>query len=99
MKKMLSCNIILHNEVQVKYGTMQKIINIINTLKPPQNGNFFADDIFKYFFLNKNFKIATKFSLSYVALGIVENKPALVNDLVTPNRWQTIAWSYNCPVT
>ena len=57
MKKMLSCNIILHNEVQVKYGTMQQILVgsrgemqprlvIINTLKPPQNGHFFADDIF-----------------------------------------------------
>ena len=68
MKKMPACNIILHNEVQVKYRMMQKMLVgslgemqrrhvIINTLKPPQNGHLFADDIFKYIFLNETSKL------------------------------------------
>ena len=38
----------------------------LNTLRPRQNGRYFADDIFKCIFLNKNVWIPTKISLTYI---------------------------------
>ena len=52
--------------------------NIINTLRPRQNGRHFADDIFKYIFLNENVWIPIKISLKFVPKGRMNNIPALV---------------------
>ena len=53
--------------------------NFVNTLRPIQNGRHFADDIFKYTFLNQNARISLKISLKVR----INNIPALV---------QTMAW-------
>ena len=50
----------------------------VNTLRPRQNGHHFADDTFKYIFLNANVMISAKISLKYVPKGPINNIPALV---------------------
>ena len=40
-----------------------------NTLRPRQNGRYFADDISKCIFLNENIWISVKFSLKFIANG------------------------------
>ena len=50
----------------------------LNTLRPRQNGRHFADDIFKWIFLNKNVWIPIKISLKFVPQGPINNIPALV---------------------
>ena len=54
----------------------------VNTLRPRQNGRYFADDIFKSFFLNENVWISIKFSLKFVPKGPINNNPALVQIMV-----------------
>ena len=50
----------------------------VNTLRPRQNGRHFADDIFKWIFLNENVWIPIKISLKFVPQGPINNIPALV---------------------
>ena len=50
----------------------------VNTLRPKQNGRHFADDIFKYVFLNENVWIPIKISPKFVPKGGINNIPALV---------------------
>ena len=49
-----------------------------NSLRPRQNGRRFADDTFKYIFLNQNAIISAKISLKFVPKGPIDNIPALV---------------------
>ena len=49
-----------------------------NTLRLRQNGRYFADDIFKYIFLNENAWISLKISLKFVPNVPIDNIPALV---------------------
>ena len=49
-----------------------------NTLRPRQNGRHFADDIFKYIFLNENVWIPIKISPKFAPKGRINNIPALV---------------------
>ena len=51
---------------------------LLNTLRPRQNGRHFADDTFKYIFLNENVIIAARISLKFVPKGPINNIPALV---------------------
>ena len=53
-------------------------IELLNILRPRQNGRHFADDIFKYIFLNENVWIPIKISLKFVPKGRINNIPALV---------------------
>ena len=56
----------------------------INTLRPRQNGRHFADDIFKYIFINENVWIPIEISLKFVLKGpIIDDSSALV---------QVMAW-------
>ena len=50
----------------------------LNTLRPRQNGRYFADDIFKCIFLNENAWILLKISLKFVPKVRISNIPALV---------------------
>ena len=50
----------------------------VNTLRQRQNGRHFADDIFKYIFLNENVWILIKISLKFVPKGLMNNIPSLV---------------------
>ena len=49
-----------------------------NSLRPRQNGRHFADDVFKWIFLNENVLISIKMSLKFVPRGPISNIPALV---------------------
>ena len=50
----------------------------VNTLRPRQNGRYFADDTFKRVFINKNVRISINISLKFVPKGLINNIPALV---------------------
>ena len=50
----------------------------INTLRPKQNGRYFADDTFKCIFLNENAWISLKISLKFVPKVRINNIPGLV---------------------
>ena len=45
---------------------------------PSQNGRHFADDLFRYIFLNKNIWISIKISLKFVPKYLINHIPALV---------------------
>ena len=60
-----------------------EFLQIVNTLRPRQNGRHFPDDIFKCIFLNENVWISIKSSLKFVPKGPIDNIPALV---------QIVAW-------
>ena len=49
-----------------------------NTPRPRQNGRHFADDVFKYIFMNENVWISFKISLKFVPKGRINNNSALV---------------------
>ena len=57
---------------------MQHPCHRVNTLRPRQNGRHFADDIYKWIFLNENVWIPIKISLKFVPRGPINNIPALV---------------------
>ena len=50
----------------------------LNTVRPRQNEQHFADDIFKRIFVNENVWISIKISLKFVPKGQTNNIPALV---------------------
>ena len=50
----------------------------LNSLRPRQNGRYFADDTFKRILLNENVRIWIKNSLKFVPKGPINNIPALV---------------------
>ena len=58
-------------------GNVAAGVNIY-ILGPRQNRRHFADDIFKYIFLNENGWISIKFSLKFVRFGPINIIPALV---------------------
>ena len=45
---------------------------------PGQNGEYFADDVFKCIFVNEKFCILVTISLTFVPKGTIDNDPALV---------------------
>ena len=57
---------------------LSKLIMIMNTLTPRQNGRHFTDDIIKCIFLNESVWISIKISLKCVPRGPIDNIPALV---------------------
>ena len=63
-----------------KYSSQQwRILHIwINTLKPRQDGRYFADDVLKCIFLNENVGISLKIPLKFVSRFPINNIPALV---------------------
>ena len=62
-----------------------------NTLRPRHICRHFADDIFKYMFLNENVSIPLKMSLKFVSPVRINNIPALVQIIATSHylnqRW------------
>ena len=73
----------------------------INSSPLEQNSHLFADDIFKYIFMNKkSFKksflksILIQISLKYVSKGPIDNKSVLVQVMAWHQiRWQAIIWT------
>ena len=56
----------------------KRCFTVVNTLRPTQNGRQFADDTFKWFFLNEKVWISIESSLKFVPKGPINNIPALV---------------------
>ena len=50
----------------------------VNTLRPRQDGCYFADDVLKCIFLNENVWISLKIPLKFFPKGPINNIPALV---------------------
>ena len=48
----------------------------VNTLRPRQKGQYFADEIFKCIFLNEDMWISINISLKFVPKGLINNIPA-----------------------
>ena len=59
-------------------GIRARVLASVNTLWPRQNGRHFADDIFKWIFLNENGWISIEISLKCVPKGPINNIPTLV---------------------
>ena len=53
-------------------------MNKFNQSRPGQNGRYFAEEIFRYIFVNAKVRILIKISLKFVLKGAIENNPALV---------------------
>ena len=64
----------MHIYMSVKQYSLCKI----NSSPPGQNGCHFADDMFKYIFLNENIRISNKISLKYVPRFLIDNMSTLV---------------------
>ena len=58
--------------------TFSHVCGFFNTLRPRQNEQHFAEDIFKCIFFNENVWISIKISLKFVPKGPMNNIPALV---------------------
>ena len=56
---------------------------MINSSPPGQNGRHFADDIFKYIFVNEKLCSLIRLSLKFVPKDLINNKSSLV---------QVMAW-------
>ena len=83
-KNVVTCSII-HRYSERRSGRWSSPQNIpnytvtgVNTLRPRQNGRHFADDIFKYIFLNENVWIAIKISLKFFPKVLINNITSLV---------------------
>ena len=73
-----------HGDTKLRIGTPPFVtlisiqLDMINTLRPRQNGRHFPDDIFKCISLNENVWISIKMSLNFVPMGPINNIPTLV---------------------
>ena len=57
-------------------------------------GRHFEDDIFKYTFFNENIWISIEISLKFVAMGLINNVPPLVQIVAfAPSRRKAIMWT------
>ena len=75
-------------KVPVRYWS---ILPMFNTLRPRQNGRYFADNIFKCIFLNEQIYASIKVSLTIKPKGPINNIPALVQIMAW---WQqAIIWT------
>ena len=87
---------LLNTFIRVKHDSTEwnlkfvRVIILINTLRPRQNGNRFADEIFKCISMNANVWIFSKISLKYVPGRLIDNMAALVRIM----GWR---WSGNKP--
>ena len=69
-------------------------LSCINSFPPRQNGHFFADDIFRFIFVNQKFCSLIKISLKFVPQCPIDNNPALFLDYgLAPNKQQAIIWT------
>ena len=83
-----------HAALELYYNTN------VNTLRPRQNGRYFAEDIFKFIFLNENAWISIKISLKFVCIVPINNILALVQimawrrqgDSQYLNEWWLVYW-------
>ena len=60
------------------YLVMKYVVYTLNTLRPRQDGCYFADDVSKCIFFNENVWVLLKIPLNFVPKGPINNIPALV---------------------
>ena len=53
----------------------------VNALRPEQNGQYFADDLFKCIMLNENDCISIQIRTQFIPKGPIVNKSALVQEI------------------
>ena len=58
------------------------LVDEFNSFPPGQNGHHFADDIFRCSFFNEKFSILIWISLKFVPKDPIDNKWALVQEMV-----------------
>ena len=63
---------------KVGYRRLDLLACNLNTLRPRQDGRYFADDVLKCIFLNENMWISLKIPLKFVPRGPINNILALV---------------------
>ena len=56
--------------------------SIVNTLRPSQDGRYFAADIFKCIFMNEHVRISIEISLKFAPKGSISKIPAQVSIMV-----------------
>ena len=66
----------------LSYGIMRP--QWVNTLGPRQHFSHFADDVFKWIFVNENVWILLQISLKFVLKVRIDNIPALVQIMAWP---------------
>ena len=77
-----------------RYHIMEYYLIFFNTLRPRQNGCYFANDIFRGIFLNENFQISNTILLKYVSYEVIDNEPFIDSDNgLVWNRCQAIIWT------
>ena len=64
------------------YDVIVMTIVVVNTLKPGQNKQNFAGDIFKYNFLNENVYMSVQISLKIVYHGMIEQDASLIRVVI-----------------
>ena len=72
---------------------------MLNTLRQRQNGCHLADTTFKCIFLNENFSIFIKISLTVVSKGPINNIPALIQIMAWRRQvasYYLIQWRLGC---
>ena len=62
------------------------VVEPFNTLRPRQDGRYFADDVLKCIFLNENVWISLKIPLTFVPRRPINNIPALVQIMAWRRR-------------
>ena len=65
---------------------MAHVLNVLYSYLPAQNGRHFADDIFKYIFMNEKFCILIRISLKFVPKGSIDNNKAALVQVIAANR-------------
>ena len=71
-------SILLNTQCRLIFASLMYASMPFNSLRPRLNGRPFADDIFKWIFLNENEWISPRISLKFVPKGPINNNPALV---------------------
>ena len=81
-----------HHQTNVLYEKTYHSLNILKLMTvldiagghvmsrplPRRNRRHFADDIFKYMFLNENVLVSIEISLNFIPKGLINNIPALI---------------------
>ena len=73
----------------------------VNTLRPEQNGWWYADNLFKLLFLTENVCIWIDESIKFVPEGPIDNWQGIIIGLgngLVPDRHQAITWTNDDPV-
>ena len=96
MTMIITITIMWPKEVDSFNPPMAMHNDILNTLRSRQNGQHFADDIFKCIFLNENVSISIEISLMFVPKGPINNIPAFVQIMAwrrPGDKRQAIIWT------